>query len=353
MGRVSAARLLLVLLPVLSSMVPAWAEDAQVAQPAYEFGRGVRLGAPDSLLGDFTLGGYALAQYEGPDESERWNASLETLSAILWWDGGGRWRFFSELELDEALIVSPGDTSTDEAQVVLERMHVDYAYSDTLQVRVGKFLTPVGRWNLIHAAPLTWTTSRPLITEATFPTNATGAMLYGVLPLTADGVEYSLYTSPGEELFPKEEIDSFTEAWGARLAATVLPNTQLGTSFASFRQESSPDRKTLYGLDALWSWRRYELSGELAYITRRLDGERAEERGHYLQLVAPLSAQLYAVLRYEEFRAAATVGDLSLYLGGLTWRPMSGLALKAEYAKATDNDIGLRDGVRASISVLF
>lgn len=333
-------------------MSPAWSAEVP-AQPAYEFGRGYRLGAADSPLGDFTLGGYAVADYAGPNRSEPWRASLEAISAFLWWDGGGRWRFFSELELDDALIVSPGNTTSDEAGLVLERLHLDFAYSDTVQLRAGKFLTPVGRWNLIHAAPLTWTTSRPLITEATFPTNATGAMLYGVLPLTADGIEYSLYASPGEELFPAEEIDSFTDAWGARLAATVLPNTQLGTSFASFRQESAPDRKTLYGIDALWSWRRFELSGELAYITRKLDKGRAEERGHYLQLVAPLGAQLYAVLRYEGFRAASTVGDLSLYLGGLTWRPMSGLALKAEYAKATDNDIGVRDGVRASISVLF
>jgi hypothetical protein len=345
--------LLLALLPALSSVSPAWATDDPTAQSAYEFGRGYRLGAPDTLSGDFTLGGYAHADYEGPDGDAPWNASLEALSALLWWDGGGRWRFFSELEIDDALVVAPGDTTTDDAEVVLERLHLDYAYSDAVQLRLGKFLTPVGRWNLIHAAPLTWTTSRPLITEATFPTNATGAMLYGVLPLTAEGVEYALYASPGEELFPEKEVDTFTEAWGARMAASVLPHAQLGVSVANFRQESAPDRKTLYGLDALWSWQRFELSGELAYVTREIGEERAEERGHYVQLVAPLSAQLYAVLRYEGFRAAATVGDLSLYLGGLTWRPMSGLALKAEYAKATDNDIGLRDGVRASIAVLF
>lgn len=352
-GRGWALRLLLALLPALSAVSPARAADDAPVQPAYEFGRGYRLGTPGSLSGDFTLGGYAVASFAGRDGDAPWNAALDALSAFLWWDGGGRWRFFSELELDDALVVSPGYTSTDPVELVLERLHLDYAYADAVQLRLGKFLTPVGRWNPIHAAPLTWTTSRPLITEATFPTNATGAMLHGVLPLTADGVGYSLYVSPGEELFPEEEIDSFTEAWGARVAATVLPHTELGASFVSFRRQSSLDRKMLYGFDALWSWRRYELSGELAYITRELDEERADERGHYLQLVAPLSAQLYAVLRYEGFRASATVGDLRLYLGGLTWRPMSGLALKAEYAKAADNDLRLRDGARASIAVLF
>ncbi|MEQ1438418.1 hypothetical protein AAG565_03555 [Fontimonas sp. SYSU GA230001] len=316
------------------------------AASGYELGHGYP-------VGDFTLGGYAVADYASADGGQPWRASLDPLSAFLWWDGGGRWRFFSEVELDDALIVAPGATTTDDARVVLERLHLDYAHSDAVQLRLGKFLTPVGRWNEIHAAPLTWTTSRPLITEATFPTNATGAMLHGVLPLTADGVEYALYASPGEELFPDREIDTFTEAWGLRVAATVLPRLQVGTSVANYRQERAPDRKTLWGMDALWAWHRYELSGELAYITRELGDERADERGHYLQFVAPVTERVYAVLRYEGFRASATVGDLSLYLGGVTWRPRSGLALKAEYARATDNDIGLRDGLRASIAVLF
>ena len=33
-----------------------------------------------------------------------------------------------------------------------------------------------GRWNLIHAAPLVWTTLRPLATSRLFPTSVNGAM---------------------------------------------------------------------------------------------------------------------------------------------------------------------------------
>ncbi|MFP5305521.1 MAG: hypothetical protein ACLGI7_06810 [Gammaproteobacteria bacterium] len=323
-------------------------DGTESAAPRYELGLGYRLG--DS---GFTLGGYGEAVYED-SRGEPWRAALDSLSAILWWDGGGRWRFFSELEVDDAVVLTPGDSTADDATLILERLHLDYAHTDALKLRIGKFLTPVGRWNLIHAAPLTWTTSRPLITETTFPTNATGAMVHGVLPWTEDGIEYSVYASPGEELFPAKDVDTFSEAWGLCVAAAPLPRTQLGLSFASFEQESSPDRKTLYGLDLLWSWRRFELSGEIHYRTRDFGEDRRDEHGHYLQLVAPLSARLYGVARYEGFHQAGAADDLHFYLLGLNYRPLPAVALKAEYGDATEaHGLDVRDGFRASIAVMF
>lgn len=335
----------------------AQAQDAPSGDPSvgldplaqhYELGHGLRLG--DS---GFTLGGYGELAYADPREGD-WRLALDSLSAILWWDGGGRWHFFSEAELAEGVVAQPGDVTTREARVVSERLYLDYALRDELKFRVGKFLTPIGRWNLIHAAPLTWTTSRPLITEATFPTNATGGMVYGVLPWTAEGIEYSVYASPGEELFPEKRLDTFREAIGARLAATLLPHTQFGLSVASYEQESDADqRKQLLGVDFAWTHRRFELSGEFAYRSISRSDETQDEQGSYVQLVAPLYRQLYAVARYESFHRSGEDRDLNLYLGGLTWRASPALVVKAEYERATDNGPGVPDGVLASFAVLF
>ncbi|MFX6815264.1 hypothetical protein ABTH42_18965, partial [Acinetobacter baumannii] len=86
-------------------------------------------------------------------------------------------------------------TAPDGAHLDLERIYVDWAQADELKFRFGKFLTPVGRWNLIHAQPLVWTTSRPLTTEAAFPTNATGGMVFGTLSSIGQGLDYSVYGS--------------------------------------------------------------------------------------------------------------------------------------------------------------
>jgi hypothetical protein len=315
----------------------------------YELGHGLRLGSSG-----FTLGGYGEITASDTGGHAPAELAVERLSAILWWDGGGRWHWFSEVELDRALVLTRDDAYTRDAEVVSERIYLDYVRADALEFRLGKFLTPVGRWNLIHAAPLTWTTSRPLITEATFPTNATGAMVYGVLPWMAEGVEYSLYASPGKEIFPEKGLDTFSEAFGGRLAATLLPHTQFGLSYANFEQEQEEDqRKHLFGADFAWTWKRFELSGELDYRSIQEREEQQDEQGAYVQLVAPLSTRLYAVTRYESFHASGARRDLNLYLGGLNYRYRPGIVFKAEYSNATDNDLRVPDGVLASFAVLF
>lgn len=345
----------------LAWMAPALADDpapAAAVEPAsqstfdplqhrYELGSGWALGRSG-----FTLGGYAEAVYADP-AGRNWEAGLNALSAMLWWEGSSRWSFFSEVELERPLLIGQDDAFSDDQDLILERLHLDYAHGDALKLRVGKFLTPVGRWNIIHAPPLTWTSSRPLITEATFPTNATGGMVYGVLPWTEAGIEYSLYASPGEEIAPEDELDTFSEAYGGRVAATLLPHTQFGLSYVSFEQSSSDEHKQLLSADFLWSWRRFELSGE--YVRRSIEREEdhPEEYGHYVQFVAPLTQKLYGVARYEGFRAADTSRGLSVYLGGLNYRVRSGLVLKAEYSRATNDPIGVDDGLLASIAVLF
>lgn len=323
--------------------------EAPVPEPASpETGEGLTLG--DTGI---PLGGYATVSvadlYGEPSR-----AALDSLSLFLSWEGPTRWSAFAEMELENALILQRGDSTTDEAHVDLERLHLDYAASDAVKVRIGKFLTPVGRWNLIHAAPLTWTTSRPLITEATFPTNATGAMLYGSIAALGQPLDYYLYASPGEELLPDPDIDTFKEAYGARIAYGLGATAQIGFSYVNFEQEDEPDEhKTLWGLDFLWTLGRVELTGEWARRTRNAGGASGDERGLYVQAVAPIAGRLYGVLRYESFEPADAGDGLHLYLGGLTYRWSKSLVLKGEFREAVENAIGAPEGFLASAAVLF
>lgn len=344
---------------VIAALLVSGGALAQAPEPAtvgldpmaerYQLGHGLRLG--DS---GFTLGGYGDLAFTETADASQWALGLDALSGFLWWDSGNRWHFFTELELADALILSPGNSTTDQASVVLERLYFDYVLRDEAKFRIGKFLTPVGRWNLIHAEPLVWTTSRPLITEATFPTNATGAMVYGVLPIGSEGVEYSVYASPGEELFPAPRTDTFNEAYGGHVKFSPLPHTQIGLSFVDFElTQSANNRRKLYGVDFVWAWRRFELSGEFAYRSTRLKQGSGDERGSYVQMVVPLGPKLFGIGRYESFHESGAQRDLNLYLGGFNYRLNPAVSLKAEYGRASDNDIGIVDGFKASIAVLF
>ncbi len=217
------------LLPALDAIAD---EDPQ-ADSSYHLGSGLQI--PDT---GFRIGGYATGTYERQDDTSP-RLALDNLSLFIWWEGDGRWKFFSELEYED-LLFTQDRTPGQNGYLSLERAYVDYALADNADIRAGKFLTPIGRWNLIHATPLVWTTSRPLVTTLAFPTNMTGAMVNGTLPNIGNGIEYNIYMASGNELRPNPSLDPFSVAFGAHVTWSIVPGTQLGFSYADFEQEKDP-----------------------------------------------------------------------------------------------------------------
>jgi hypothetical protein len=324
---------------------PVQAEESEL--PTYQLGNGYRLG--DSGI---TLGGYGSASVEKLRHEET-RAVLDNLSLFVWWEGEGRWKFFSELDYEDSLAWPKKYTPGENRYLALERLYVDYTWSDELSARVGKFLTPIGRWNLIHGKPLVWTTSRPLITERTFPTNTTGLMVQGTLPERGLGIEYSFYASNGTEIRANPAIDPFNEVVGMHLSLPLGATGQIGFSGASFEQKLNRDeRKNLVGADFFWSQHGYELSGEGVY--RMSDaGSRWDEKGGYLQAVAPLGQRMFAVGRVELFRQSGATETTRRWVAGVNFRLERGLVLKAEWISSDNNSIGAPEGFMSSVSILF
>ena len=315
-----------------------------------------RLGEGFQIPGTgINLGGYATGTYDVPQDAPS-RLALDNLSLFVWWDGDGRWKFFSELELENALSTrssSRRDMRENNGYLSLERLYVDYALTDATDVRAGKFLTPIGHWNLIHATPLVWTTSRPLVTTLAFPTNMTGIMVTQTLPNIGNGIEYSVYGSGGNDLHPNPAQDPFYSAVGAHVNFPLQTGSQLGFSYADFEQQKTRlERKQLVGVDFEWSRNRYEISAEAVYRSSDIGGA-WDERGAFVQAVAPLSEKLYIVGRYETFRTAREPAATQLWLTGLHYRITPALVLKAEWVASKNNRIGAPDGFMSSVAVLF
>lgn len=318
----------------------------------YHWGRGIDL--PGGIL---NLGGYFNAAFEHI-ESQKNTASLDDFSLFISASPTDRLRFFSELELQE-FISTEGGTNFNSALNV-ERLYIDFLLTESSSLRLGKFLTPVGRWNVIHAAPLVWTTSRPLVTEEQlFPSRASGLMLTKTLDINEQDLDISVYFDDSVDLDPlREEID-FDNAFGSRLNYTIFEQFQVGASYLNFKKRTDVHqaRNHLFGLDLLLKKNDYEIQTEWSY--RHADDFQGDEKGFYIQGVAPLDHHLFAVARYEYLdgthQVASTVVQSTTHLAvtGLTWRPYVPLAIKAEYRFGSHNEVIAPSGFFTSISMFF
>lgn len=318
--------------------------ESPVGPLRYTLGRGLQVGDTP-----FTLGGYSnvnLVRDEGGPAQLKW----DDLSFFVIAQPSPRFHLFSELEFEDLLEVDDhGRGGTSNSLFTVERLYGDASGSDEINLRVGKFLTPVGRWNVIHAQPLVWTTSRPLVTTLPFDNHVTGAMLFGSFFPTAGTVSYSLYGQFVNQFEPVEQPQPADRSAGARFEYTAPGGLSLGTSFFAFTHRG--DWQQLAGLDTLWQHGRFELMGEFAYEAAPRDP--GSQWGLYLQGVAEVVRRFYLVGRYEHFDQRMAAPEVNLFDLGLAYKPLPPLVLKAEYLIADHRAEEAPPGFKCSFAILF
>jgi hypothetical protein len=296
------------------------------------------------------VGGYASGGFQVHPGGKA-AADLHELSLILNWDGGGKLRLFSELEVETPFTWEEGESiSSKDAHFDVERLYADYSLTGALAVRGGRFLTPIGRWNVIHAAPLVWTTIRPAATERLFPKAINGVMLYGTLPMKEGAVEYALF---GEALRDQTEEPNeilFEKTRGLRLAYTGI--AEAGMTYTEFEEDTlGQPRYRMLGLDFFKALNGWEFSGELyRRFARGNDDDRSG--GGYAQVVAPLGNRWFAIGRLENLRLPDE-GATGRWLVGTAWRWKNNQIFKLEYAGGRDEHPDMPRGFAASYAILF
>jgi hypothetical protein len=318
---------------------------------SYHWGRGLLI--PQANL---NLGGYVHTSFSDLEQKSA-HFGLDDLSLFISWSPFSQLHFFSEIELEDWMSTS-GVEGINQA-LTLERYYFDFLASESLSLRVGKFLTPVGRWNTVHAAPLIWTTSRPLISEdQLFASHVSGAMLTSNLLFQDHNFEFSVYIDDSEDLEPRTNDPFFNHAVGVRLNYEASNQLEIGASYLAYKKHTNyiKDESHLFGLDMSWKNQGYEVQFEMSY---RHANDQDNEKGLYLQGVAPIYGQLFAVSRYEYLSGRHLLDaeplDSTLHLGitGLAWRPYSPMVLKAEYRFGSNNNAIAPSGFFASISMFF
>ena len=305
--------------------------------------------------------GVSQAAQGGPNDSysqfsERARLNLSHLSGIAWWEPSAAWKVLGEVDLQDVVQVPHHDDNDgpDSASfVALDRLYVDYRVTDSLTVRGGKFLTPIGRWNQEHSDPLVWTVLRPLISQSAFPTSATGAMLLGSVPLADRWIDFQVYVADGGDWRPNPRSQAFDRAIGARVSTSLDQSLQLGISFSRFDESDyASTRFSLVAIEAAWSWRRIEFSGE-AIMRRGTGGGPGNENGWFSQAVVPIADRWWAVARVEAYHRAAEPARSRTGLVGLIYKSGQHWVFKAEWARAAGAAEGLPSGLLSSVTLVY
>jgi hypothetical protein len=320
--------------------------DTPLGRFDYQLGRGLRLG--NSRL---TLGGFTTAEVERLEVGET-QGGLEGVNLFLFFDPVSFVHVFGELEIAELAIWEDGEKGPrTEADVDVDRLYADLGATDALNLRFGKFLTPIGQWNQAPAEPFVWTTSEPLVVEEVFDEAVSGAMVWGSVFPRGGALSYAAYGTFLDTFGPTPDPKPAEHSAGLYLEWASLKGWSVGGSyFAS--QARTGGWHHLGGFDARWRpIERLELSGETYFG----EGTRAEGGlwGFYTQAVVETVPTLYAVGRYERFEPPGTGRGIDLFDVGLTWIPRYYLRLKADYQFADHADELSAPGFRASISLLF
>jgi len=325
----------------------SWADTS--IPPSYHWGRGISW--PDA---DFNLGGYINVSYQHPEKKAN-QLKLDELSLFLTWSPHQRVRFFSEVEVDDWLSTQYSDSFAHALRA--ERLYVDLLATEATTVRFGKFLTPIGRWNVIHAAPLIWTSTRPLVTdEMLFSPHINGVMLTQRWQFNERNLDVSVYSDHSGRLDVFDSSTSgFDTGFGGRVNFELSETAQIGLSFIDFNNEIAPkaDRNDLLGVDSLWKKDGYEVAAEAIY--RHAGDSQGQEKGLFVQGIAPLTEHLFGIARYEYLIGTHHFIDLDTHVGvaGLAWRPYVPLVFKAEYRFGSQNGLVAPSGFFTSISMFF
>lgn len=319
--------------------------DTPIGRLSYQAGRGLHVGKTGLVLG-----GFATAEGEILEEGER-AGELEG-NLFMFFDPVPYLHLFTELEVGPLAMVERGQSGVrSDPEVEIERMYLDLGVRDELNVRFGKFLTPIGRWNVVAREPLLWTTSEPVIVEEIFDENVTGAMLHGSAFPRGGALSYSLYGNFFDPLDVDPEDRPARYSAGAHLEWASLEGWTVGASYFAAELRNG-EWNHLGSADLLWQpHERVEVSSELLF------GEGSREDGAlwglYAQVVVEAVRTLYLVGRYEHFDPLRTGRAVNLFDLGLAWVPVPYLRFKADYVFADHLGEFSEPGFRVSLSILF
>ena len=313
-----------------SAEAPAEPRSGAPKSPAYE--------KPFLSRGSASLGGYMDFQFGADDRGSGFD--LARFVPFIYARVSDRVHLASEIEFEHGGFVTGEDEATD-GEIKVEFATIDFAVAEALNFRGGLILSPLGRLNELHDAPMLDLTERPLVDRFVIPTtlSESGLGLYGTAyPSEQVVVNYEAYlvngfdqdvlvldgsTTPLRAVLDLHEgrgsaagDNNNSRAFVGRVGLSPRLGTEVGLSVHTGKfDDAGTERLTLAAVDARFARGRFELVGEGALArTGKLDlqgagdavaSERAKAAGFYAEVRLHVLAGAIRSLPQSVFTAAA------------------------------------------------
>jgi hypothetical protein len=319
------------------------ADDNKTDASKYVLGEGLQIASLPLYIG-----GYFSTDYRYSDDFKRYR--LDDIAGLMYGDYN-KFSYMAEFEFKELYIVTrTNNTTIKKTNTTLhtERLYVDYNYDENFRLRVGKYNSPIGYWNLLPINVLRDTTSSPKSTYILFPKFTTG--LYGSYTLFNDsefGIDVMLQNN--NDLDPHYNNYDLDDHYGVgfRFAKN---NLSLKLNIGAFDDNRDITTKELYYIltSLKYEEEKYTIMGEIG--SQRSDKTFTTKYAGYLQGVYYYNIHHSAILRLESYNNERKSEQDNIAIVGYTYRPLYPVALKTEYQLHKKSK---KNQILFSFSVLF
>jgi hypothetical protein len=314
-------------------------------------------------VGNYLFSGYAnielVDRFNSPAQLDLDDLSLFASGRVNKW-----FNPFLEAELSKYTLIKQGGGSI-QGDFVVERFYDDVIISDHDVLRIGKILTPLGDWNLVHAAPLIPIITRPYTTARGFLAYSSGlSWLHD--PESYVKPNWQLYWQPDTELLKRPASvapRSFRNVYGAHFNIPFGLLDKFGASLQHGKYIETGETFTLVGINAHKTLGNVKLESEA--ITAKFTGAvlpgavprvHDDELGIFGLADYAVTPKWHTILEGEYYQDHLVTQPSRNVLAAVAYKPSEPMVWKLEYihqAGVPASFATIRTGWKASFSTLF
>ncbi len=313
--------------------------------------------AKTSWMDSVNLSGYAKFAISAPNNKST-SVDLDDLSLFV--SGKfNRWLnpFLEAESYNISLWQSGSGFQFNNIHFAIERIYNDMQVTDEDTVRVGKMLASINHWNIVHAAPLVWTTNRPVTSTYSRANYITGLQLRHEFDALS-GQALEVYVQPAQD-FNHKTMDTHERQYntiaGGRWIAHEDLDYYVGIAFQHANVRYTDEVRDAISIDGNWQHEFFELESELLFthVDTKEFRQHGNDWGGYVQMVVPIVDKFSLITRYEHFEYANKIEPTNTELGGLVYRPVPSLSFKMEWQQTQGSVFHNETGLYSSVAVLF